>query len=174
MPSDLWTLMSTTYPHHLYSHLHHPHQKMSKNKAPRVASWTITLVQSAPPPNHHHQLHWHRIDLSLYLMCLHSLLKLHLQCSTLTIIIAPQMRHILSQLGGSQLVTRQGGARKHSQNQFEICQIFVSFPHATLYNQLSLLTKHGTICSSHSPSWMPLLQFKSSISFLLTPLWDSL
>jgi len=166
--------MSTTYPHHLYSHLHHPHQKMSKNKVPSIASWTITRVQSAPPLNHHHNLQWYSIDLSLYLMCLHSLLKLHLQCSTLMIIIAPQMRHILSQLGRSQLVTRPSGARKHTKTRFKICQIFLCFPHSTLYNQLSLFTKHGTDCPSHSPSWMPLLQFKSSISFLPTPLWDSL
>jgi len=133
--------MSTTYPHHLYSHLHHPHQKMSKNKVPSVTSWTITLDQSAPPTNHHHHLQWYSIDLSLYLMCLHSLLKLHLQCSTLMIIIAPQMRHIFSQPGRSQLVTRRNGARKHSKNSFKICQIFLSFPHSTLYNQLSLLLR---------------------------------
>jgi len=167
--------MSTTYPHRLYSHLYHPHQKMSKNKVPSIASWTITLVQSAPPPNSHHHLQWYSIDLSLYLMCLHSLLKLHLQWSTLTIIIAPQMRHILSQPGRSPLVTRPSGARKHSKNRFKICQIFLSFPHSTLYNQLSLLTKHGTDCPSHSPSWIPLLQFKSLFPFLPTsPLWDSL
>jgi len=166
--------MSTTYPHHLYSHLHHPDQKLSKNKVPSIASWTITLGQSTPPPNHHHHLQWYSIDLSLYLICLHSQLKLHLQCSTLTIIIAPQMRYILSQPSQSQLVTRPSGARKHPKNQFKICQIFLSFPHSTLYNLLSHLTKHGTNCPSHSLSWMPLLQFKSSISFLPTPLWDSL
>jgi len=166
--------MSTTYPHHLYSHLHHPHQKMSKNKVPSITSWTFTLVQSAPPPNHHHHLQWYSIDLSLYLMCLYSLLKLHLQCSTLTIIIAPQMRQILSQPGRSELVTRPSRARKHSKNRFKICQIFLSFPHSTHCNQLSRLTKHGINCPSHSPCWMPLLQFKSSISFLPTPLWDSL
>jgi hypothetical protein len=166
--------MSTTYPHHLYSHLHHPHQKLSKNKVPSVASWTITLGQSTPPPNHHHHLQWYSIDLSLYLMCLHSQLKLHLQCSTLAIIIAPQMRHILSQPSQSQLVTRPRGARKHSKNRVKICQIFLSLPHSTLNNLLSLLTKHGTDCPFHSLSWMPLLQFKSSISFLPTPLWDSL
>jgi len=166
--------MSTTNPHHLYSHLHHPHQKISKNKVPSVASWTITLVQSVPPPNHNHHLQWYSIDLSLCLMCLHSLLKLHLQCSTLTIIRSHQMRHILSQPGRSQLVTWPSGTRKHSKNQFKICQIFLSFPYSTLYNQLSLLTKHGTDCPSHSLSWMPLLQFKSSISFLPTPFWDSL
>ena len=166
--------MSTTYPHHLYRHLHHPYQKMSKNNVPSVASWTITLVQSAPSPNHHHDLQWYSIDLPLYLMCLHSLLKLHLQCSTLTIIIAPQMRHKLSQPGQSQLVTRPSGTRKQSKNRFKIGQIFLSFSHSTLYNQLSLLIKLGTDCPSHSPSWMPLLQFKSSLSFLPTPLWDSL
>jgi len=166
--------MSTTYPHHLYRHLHHPYQKMSKNNVPSVASWTITLVQRAPPPNHHHHLQWYSINLSLYLMCLQSLQKLHLQWSTLTIIIAPQMRHIFSQRGQSQLVTWVSGARKHSKNRFKICQIFLTFPHSTLYNQLSLLTKNGTDCPSHYLSWIPLLQFKSSILFLPTPLWDSL
>jgi len=99
------------------------------------------VVQSAPPPIHHDHLQWYSIDLSLYLMCLHSLLKLHLQYSSLTIIIAPQMRHKLSQPGQSQLVTRPSSARKHLKNRFTICQIFLSFPHSTLYNQLSLLTK---------------------------------
>jgi len=119
-PSDLGTLMSTTYPHHLYSHLHHPQQKMLKNKVPSIASWTITLVQSKPPPNHHYHLQWSSIDLSLYLMCLHPLLKLHPQCSILAIIIAPQMRHLLSQPSRSPLITRPSGARKHSTNQFNI------------------------------------------------------
>jgi len=86
--------------------------KNVKKQSATVASCTITLFQSTPPPNHHHHLQWYSIDLSLYLMCLHSLLKLHLQCSTLTIIMAPQMRHILCQPGRSQLVTRPSGARK--------------------------------------------------------------
>jgi len=39
-------------------------------------------------------------------MCFHPQLKLHLQCSTLTIIITPQTKRILSQLGQSQPLTR--------------------------------------------------------------------
>jgi len=147
---------------------------MSKNKLPSVASWTITLVHSAPPPNHHHHLQWSRFDRSLSLMCLHLLLKLHMQCSILMIFIAPQMRHIVSRLGRSQLVTQPSGARKHSKNHCKICQMLLSFPHWTLYNRLSILNKHGTDCPSHSLSWILLLQFKPSISFLPTPLWDSL
>jgi len=166
--------MSTTYPHHLYSHLHHPHQKMWKNQVPSIASWIITLSQSTPPPNHHHHLQKYSINLSLYLMCLDSLLKLHPQCSTLMILIALQMRHILSKLGRSQSVTRPSSTRKHRINQFKIPQMFLSFPHSTLYNKLSLLTNHGTNCPAHSLSWILLLHFKSSISFLPTTLWDSL
>jgi len=90
------------------------------SEVPSVATWTITLVHSAPPPNHHHHLQWYSTDLSLYLMFLHPLLKLYLQCLTLTIIIAPQTRHILSQPGRSQLITRPSGIRKHSKNQLKI------------------------------------------------------
>jgi len=55
--------------------------------------------------------------------------------------------------------------KKTLKNHFKICQISLSYPHSTLHNELSLLTKHSTDCPSHSPSWMPLLQSKSSISF---------
>ena len=134
----------------------------------------ITLVQHPPPPNHHHHLQWYSTVLPLYLMCLHPLLKFHLQCSTLTIIIAPQMKNILSQPCQSQLITGQCGLRKLSKNQFKISQIFLSFPHLTLYNLLTLLTWHRTDCPSCSLGWVPLLQFNSSIAFLPTPLWDSL
>jgi hypothetical protein len=62
--------MSTIYPYHLNSHLHDPHQKISKNTVPIVASWMFTLVQSTPPANYYHHLQWSSTDLSGYLMCL--------------------------------------------------------------------------------------------------------
>ena len=172
--SGLITLKSTIYPNHLYSHLHHPHQTMWQNKVPNVRSWTITLVQSGLPPNNHHPLQWYHIDLSLYLMSLHPLMKLHRQYSILTIIIAPYTWHILSQPEWSPLITRPSHTRKCSKIRCQISQIFLGFPHLTLYNQLSLLTEHGTDRPSHSLNWMPLIQFKSSISYLATPLWYSL
>jgi len=86
--------------------------KNVKNKVPSATSWTITLAQSTLPPDHLRHLQWCSTDLSLYLMCLHLLLKLHQQFSTLTIIIAPQMKHILSQPGQSRPITRPSGVRK--------------------------------------------------------------
>jgi len=141
---------------------------------PSIASWTLPLVKSAQPPVHHPYLQSYTTNLPLYLSCLHQLLKLYLRCSTLTMIIAPQMKYILSQLGQSLLITRPSGIRKHSKNQFKIWQIILSFPHSTLYNLVLLLTKHGTDCRSCSSSWMILLQFKSSISLLPTLTWYSL
>jgi hypothetical protein len=112
--------MSTTYPHHLYSHLHYPHQRMTKNQVPSITSWRITLDQSASHSTHHHHQQGYSIDLGSYLMFLHLLLKLHLQCSTLMTIIAPQIWHILSQPDYAQLITPPSGTRKHAKNQFKI------------------------------------------------------
>jgi len=39
--------------------------KNVKNKVASVASWAITLVQSAPLPNHHHHLQWYSINLDV-------------------------------------------------------------------------------------------------------------
>jgi len=139
--------------------------KKYQDKVPRIVSWTMTLVQSAPRLIHHHHLLQYSTNLSLYLIWLNPLPKLHLQCSILTIIMGPPMRHLLSQSGQSQLISWPSSTRKHSKNHLKIWQMFLSFPHLTSYNQLSLLTKHGTDCPSHSLSWIPLLQFKSSISF---------
>jgi len=83
MPSDLGILMSTTFPHHLYSCLHHPHQTMLKNKVPSIASWATTVVQCALPGNHHYHLQWYSTNLPLCQIWLHPLLKLHVPMLTL-------------------------------------------------------------------------------------------
>jgi hypothetical protein len=49
-PSVPRILIMTTYPHHLYFYLDHPHQKMLQNQVPSIASWMITLVQMGTPP----------------------------------------------------------------------------------------------------------------------------
>ena len=109
--------------------------KNVKNNIPRIASWMSILVPSAPPPNHHHHHHhlqWYSTNLVLYLICLCQHLQLHLQCSNLTIIMAPQINLMLSLPGQSQLVTQPSGIRKHSKNQLNIWQIFLTSPHWTL------------------------------------------
>ena len=87
---------------------------MWKNNVPIIASWTITLVQSAPPPNCHHHLQLSSTDLASCLMYLHSQLKLHQQWSILKIFKALWAKYILSQPGRLQWITRPSGVRKHS------------------------------------------------------------
>ena len=122
-----------------------------KNVKKQSAKHRIMDNHSGPKctsSNHLHHLQWSSTNLALYLMCLHPLLKLHLQCSTLMIIIAPQTKH----MGQSQLVTRPSSIRKHSKIQFRVGQIFLSFPHSLLHKLLSILKKQGTNCLSRSPS----------------------
>jgi len=166
--------MTSSYPRSSYFHFHHPHQIISKNTVPVIATWRITLAQCAPLPDCHHYLKWCSTSWSLYLMCLHLLPMLHQLYSTLARMVVFQMQYILSPLNRLQLITSESHVSKHSINSFRIWQIVLNFWHSTLYTQLSLTTKHGTDSPSDSLSWMPLLQFKKFISFLPTPLWESL
>jgi len=161
MPSDLRTLISTSYPHHLYFYLHYLHQTIYENTVSNSVSWKITLAQIASSPDNHYHLQWYSTNLWLYEIYLYLQLTLHQQYSMWTIVIASWMYHIVNQPGYLKLIIWPSSIRKDLQNQVKFWLIFLSFPYSILCNLLLLSTKCETDYSFGSLNWMMLLRFQS-------------
>lgn len=130
--SDFRILKPTSYIHPLYFYLYYHHQNLQKYAVSRASLLTFTLVHSASPLDLSHPLQWESTNWSSYLICPQPIQKCLLQYSTLTIIIAPLILHILSQLALPWLISQSSSVRNFS----KLIHILTKLPALSMFNQL--------------------------------------